>query len=201
MHVKPKYKTARRLGAHVFEKTQTDKFASRTARRVGRKNEKIKKSFSNYGLQLIEKQRVRVMYGVSERQLARYITEAQSDKTVAPAEGLFMRLESRLDNVIARIGLAPTRRAARQMVSHGHFLVNNVRTTIPSYRLQEGDVVSVREGSLTTKLFEGKDLSTLQLPLWIQYDEKKKVWSIIGKPAIDQTVQLNFNVVIEFYSR
>src|SRR5262249_14892440 len=125
-----KYKLAKRLGASIFEKTQSQKFAIAAERSA--KNKKRSRGASEFGKQLLEKQKVRVTYGISERQFSNYIEDAMASKAGAPAEMLHRALELRLDNVCYRLGLASTRRAARQMVSHGHITVNGVKTTIPS---------------------------------------------------------------------
>ena len=128
MKIGPKYKIARRLGPAVFEKTQTQKFALSEARHAaGKKRDKRSKALSDFGLQLIEKQRVRFSYGITERQLSNYVEKAIETKG-NPSENLFASLESRLDNVVYRMGIAHTRRLARQMVSHGHFVVYGKRT-------------------------------------------------------------------------
>src|SRR6185312_9992594 len=125
MKIGPKYKIAKRLGASVFEKTQGQKFAiaqERTAR-----NKPRGRGATEYGKQLLEKQKVRITYGISERQFGNYVAEAMATHGANPAELLHRLLELRLDNVIYRLGLAPTRRAARQMVSHGHITVDGVK--------------------------------------------------------------------------
>ena len=122
MIIGPKFKIAKRLGAQIFEKTQTQKFALSEARR-GQRQGRRRGNISDYKRQLIEKQKLRFTYGISEKQLRRYINEATS-KSHQPIALLMSRLESRLDNVVYRLGLAKTRQFARQMVSHGHILVN-----------------------------------------------------------------------------
>src|SRR3989344_3371850 len=129
---KPKFKICRRLGSGVYDKCQTTKFS--TSSKGGMASGKRPKAPSEYGAQLIEKQKIRFSYGISERQLSNYVKKASLMKG-AGAEKLYEELESRLDNVIYRMGLASTRRAARQMVSHGHFIVNDKKVTIPSYEV------------------------------------------------------------------
>lgn len=159
---------------------------------------------SDYGLQLIEKQKVRFLYGVSEKQFRNYVEKAQvrSAKGVTPADTLFQLLEKRLDNTIYRLGLAPTRRMARQMASHGHFLVNGTRTTVPSYALKEGDQITAREGSKKSGLFaELTDrLKRHNLPSWLLWDPKAMTGTITGIPT-DPDAFLNFQSVIEYYTR
>src|SRR3990167_10801264 len=149
---KPKFKICRRLGRGVYDKCQTTKFS--TASVKGGAGARRPKALSEYGTQFIEKQKIRFSYGISERQLSNYVEKASHIKSAGTAEKFYEELESRLDNVIYRIGLGNSRRSARQMVSHGHFIVNNQRVTIPSYELKSGDVVKIREGSKSKKIFQ-----------------------------------------------
>ncbi len=197
-----KYKVARRLGAHVFEKTQTAKFADSVNRRGTKKGGKRPKPLSGYAEQMYEKQRIRFSYGVSERQFSNYVKVATSTHGVSPAESLFAQLESRLDNVVYRMGFAPTRRMSRQMVSHGHFCVNGTRTTVPSREVHVNDEITVREGSKKSIMFQDlaaktKDLTT---PPWITVNIASLSGKIKGKPKTFDTA-FDFNKVIEFYSR
>jgi len=160
------------------------------------------KALSEYGAQLVEKQKIRFSYGITERQLANYIKKASLVKGAGTAEKLYEGLESRLDNVIYRMGLAASRRATRQMVSHGHFLVNDKRVTIPSYEVKPGDVVKIREGSKTKKLFDNlaEKLKDYSAPAWVAYDVAKLEGKVLAKPKNTETF-LDLNAVLEFYSR
>ncbi len=202
MEKKPKYKIGRRLGAGVFEKCQTQKFVMSQARKTKNASAKRPKPLSEYGKQLIEKQKIRYSYGLNERQLSNYVKEASLVKGMPIQDKLFEMLESRLDNVVYRLGLAHTRRLARQMVSHGHFTVNGVRTTVPSYRLQVGDVVGIREGSKGSALFAnlGERLKTYSWPTWVTLDLAKGQGTVSGKPKNTEGF-LNIPSVLEFYSR
>lgn len=196
-----KYKIARRLGAGVYDKTQSQKFMLSEAKR-SRRGKRPKRP-TDYGLQLIQKQRVRFMYGVQEKQFANYIKKAtKTAQDVSPATALFQSLETRLDNVIYRLGLAPTRGMSRQMASHGHFLVNGTRVTIPSYHLKDGDVITIREGSKDKVFFTdlAKKLKNHTVPNWLNWDDKKMAGQVKGTPK-DPDSFLNFQSVIEFYSR
>jgi small subunit ribosomal protein S4 len=146
----PKYKIAKRLGAPIFEKTQTQKFRVKLESAPRGKKGKSK---SSYGLQLIEKQKARFTYGITAKQFGKYIKEVIDSKTIQPTEELYKKLETRLDNVVYRMGLASTRRFARQLVSHGHILLNGKKNTVPSAAMHEGDIVAVRDGSKKTKAF------------------------------------------------
>lgn len=197
---KPKFKICRRLGPGVYDKCQTPKFSAATAKTLpgGRRP----KAPTEYGAQLLEKQKIRFSYGISERQLSNYVKKASHIKGAGTAEKLYESLESRLDNTVYRMGLAPSRRGARQMVSHGHFVVNNHRVTVPSYELKSGDVVKIREGSKVKKIFEnlGDKLKDYTAPTWVSFDAESMEGKILAKPKNIETF-LDINAVLEFYSR
>lgn len=196
-----KYKLCRRLGANIYEKCQTPRFAQSEPVKKGKKSGGRRSDFGN---QLIEKQKVRFMYGVREKQFSNYVAFAMkhAHKGVTPAEILFRKLEERLDNVVYRLGFAHTRALARQMVSHGHFTVNGKKLTIPSYSVSLGDVVAIREGSKSTTLFKdiAVKLQSVKQPQWFTWDDKKLTATISGDPKNPDPI-LNFQSVIEFYSR
>ncbi len=203
MKIGPKFKIAKRLGAPIFEKTQTQKFAASAARTGDRKKKNVRPGqMSDYKRQLIEKQKMRLTYGITEKQLRKYVDEALQ-KSEQPVQFLMSRLESRLDNVAYRLGLAKTRRLARQMASHGHLTVNGRKFTIPSHQLRAGDVVSVREGSRNSVLFT--DLSERHsgvVPTWLKFDMKKLEGKMDGQPAYEPAETLfDPEQVFEFYSR
>ena len=197
---KPKFKICRRLGPGVYDKCQTAKFASSATKTLP--GGKRPKAPTEYGAQLIEKQKIRFSYGISERQLSNYVKKASNIKGAGTAEKLYESLESRLDNVVYKMGLGASRRATRQMVSHGHFIVNNHRVTIPSYELKQGDVVKIREGSKGTKLFENLAgrLKDYNAPAWVSFDLASLEGKILSKPKNTETF-LDLNAVLEFYSR
>ena len=158
---------------------------------------------SDYGMQLREKQKARRLYGVFERQFRRYFREAQRQKGLTGIN-LLILLESRLDNVVYRLGLASSRPQARQLVSHGHFEVNGQKTNIPSFLVKEGDIISVRESSKKSDLFRGiaKDVDEGRVPSWLSLSAKDlsgRVLSAPGREHID--VILNEQLIVEFYSR
>lgn len=206
MKLGPKYKLAKRLGASIFEKTQGQKFAL-AAERAAMNKKRGKNSrggSSEFGKQLLEKQKVRITYGISERQFSNYVEEAMASHGIAPAELLHRLLELRLDNVVYRIGLAPTRRAARQMVSHGHITVNGTKTTIPSRRIRIGDVISVRDGSKSAALFAGFADKFVERPLpsWLTFDPKGMQGGMKELPTTDSADPAGDLVsVVSFYSR
>ncbi len=202
MIIGAKYKICRRLGSGVFEKCQNQKFSLSEARHEKGNRGKRRKQISGYGQQLIEKQKIRFSYGVSERQLQNYVKDANAMKKTTSREALFQLFESRLDNVIYRLGIAQTRRLARQMASHGHFTVNGTRTTVPSYRVKEGDVIALREGSKSKTLFQNLDKKLVKTnsPAWLKFDVKNISGTVTGVPVNNETF-LDFGSVLEFYSR
>src|SRR3989344_4856939 len=132
---KPKFKICRRLGPGVYDKCQTVKFSTSSGK-FGASSARRPKAPSEFGAQLLEKQKVRFSYGISERQLSNYVKKASLAKGAGKVDKFYEGLESRLDNVIYRMGLAPSRRAARQMVSHGHFVAGGRKVTIPSFEVK-----------------------------------------------------------------
>jgi small subunit ribosomal protein S4 len=183
MIIGPKFKICRRLGSGVFDKCQSQKFMVSEARHSKGGRRGRRKQPSEYGLQLIEKQKIRFTYGLSEKQLSNYVKKAVVAKGIPASDKLFELLETRLDNVVYRTGLAHTRPLARQMVSHGHFLVNGKRTTVPS---------------LFTNA--AAKLEKFKSPVWLSFDVKKMEAKITGRPKNEDTF-LDFNTVLEFYSR
>jgi small subunit ribosomal protein S4 len=197
---KPKFKICRRLGPGVYDKCQTVKFSS--SMRGGTTSGRRPKAPTEYGAQLIEKQKIRFSYGISERQLSNYVKKATHIKGAGTALKLYESLESRLDNVVYRMGLGASRRATRQMVSHGHFIVNDHRVTIPSYELKLGDIIKIREGSKGKKIFENLTgrLKEYNSPAWVSFDLNNVEGRILDKPKNVETF-LDLNAVLEFYSR
>ncbi len=200
MIIGPKYKIARRLGAPVFEKTQSPKFALSLQRKQKTKGRKAR---SDYGISMNEKQKAKYSYGLNERQFTNYVKGAIAKKGKS-SELLLRTLESRLDNVVLRFGLSPSRRGARQMVSHGHIMVNGQKVTIPSYQVSVGDKISIREGSRKSALFLTLDerFKTIKLPAWLKFNIEKKEGVVEGIPKIEPSeVLFDVGSVLEFYSR
>jgi small subunit ribosomal protein S4 len=198
---KPKYKTARRLGANIFDKTQTPKFAAKEAQRKAEKRPRPK---SDFGLQMLEKQKAKMTYGVSERMFAKYVKSILEKAGANSPDKLISILESRLDNAIYRLGFAPTRQAARQMVSHGHIKVNGLKITIPSYGISVGDKITIRESSASKPLFANlaEKLKTQTYPSWLTLDISKVEAKVQGLPKLG-ALETNFDpaAVLNFYSR
>ena len=198
----PKYKIARRLGAPIFEKTQTQKYALHLERRGKKRG--FSKMKTEFGLQLNEKQKARFIYGLSERQFSNYVKEALSKKSANTSQTIFEFLETRLDNVIYRLGLSPTRGGARQMVSHGHIKVNGKRVTTPNRRMVMRDKIEIAERSKAKILFESIDekIKNVIVPSWIKFDTQSKTAEVQGMPVLVKSENMfDLNTVIEFYSR
>ena len=201
MKIGPRYKKARYLGATVFRKTQTQKYAMRAQRKL--KNVKRRGNKSEYGQQLMEKQKARFSSGVSGKQFTNYVKKALQTSG-DNAKNLLRLLEGRLDNTMVRAGFAPSRSAARQMVGHGHICVNGKIVNIPSFQVSVGDTITIREGSKNKVIFSKLDeeLKNFNMPSWLKIDMEKKIVTINGEPNVDMT-ELLFNVraVLEFYTR
>jgi small subunit ribosomal protein S4 len=169
----------------------------------GRENMFRRRRQSAYAMQLREKQKVRRMYGVLEKQFRRYYKEAMRRKGMT-GTNLMIILESRLDNVIYRLGLATSRAQARQLVTHGHFDVNNTRCNIPSALLKPGDVISIHSTSRKQSYFKELEetIATDAIPPWLSLDMMDMTGRMVEYPSRDQISQeVNESLVVEFYSR
>lgn len=156
---------------------------------------------SDYAKQLREKQKVRRIFGVSEKQLVKYYKRALSSSEISSDE-LIRQLEKRFDNAIFRAGFAATRRQARQFVTHGLFLLNGKRGNVPSIQLKEGDVFSIREKKKSMPVFTDFSKKTAATPRWIKLDQENLSAQVIGKISKeDLEASVNPPMVIEFYSR
>ncbi len=198
---KPKYKTARRLGANIFDKTQTSKFAEKEARKKVVKRPRPK---SDFGLQLLEKQKAKVTYGVGEKMFANYVKSILDKAGANSPEKLISILESRLDNVVYRLGFASSRQASRQLVSHGHITVNGSKVDIASYLVSFNDKISIKESSVKKGIFLNlaEKLKTHQYPSWLALDIAKTEGKVQGMPKLS-LLETNFDsaAVLNFYSR
>ena len=200
-------RVCRREGEKLFLKGSrcyTDKCAiTRRAYAPGQHGQKRKKQ-SDYGMQLREKQKAKAFYGVLESQFRKYFEEASRSKEVTGLK-LLQILESRLDNVVYRLGLATSRAQARQLVRHGHFTVNGVKVNIPSYLTKVNDVIKVKEASENDAIFKQIVEATENgrpVPTWLEADLGNKSGKIVGKPAreeIDLPVQEH--LIVELYSK
>ena len=159
---------------------------------------------SQYALQLREKQKVKRLYGLLEKQFSNLMAEA-SRRQGQSGQVLLQLLEQRLDNVIYRAGFAPSRRAARQLVTHGHFMLNGVRVDVPSIRVKAGDAVTIREHSAGTEYFKKLDdvsPAPSTTPEWLKVDRKKRAVTVSSVPARDDAEpDINEQLIVEYYSR
>jgi small subunit ribosomal protein S4 len=193
----PSWKIARRLN---FSISETGKELQKRAYPPGQHGQRRIK-LSEYGLQLQEKQKVRHMYGVNERQFRRTFDRAHKMEGVQGTNFLIL-LESRLDSVVYRAGFARTRRAARQLVNHGHVTVNGNRVDIPSYNVQVGDVIGLKEKSANhPAVVEALELLNHRSE-FITYDDKKKEATFARLPERQElNVDINESLIVEFYNR
>ena len=164
-----------------------------------RNQKEVRRKKSEYGIQLDEKQKVRFIYGVMEKQLRNYYVMA-TKKSGVTGENLLQILESRLDNVVYRLGFSKTRQQARQMVNHGHILVNGKKVDIPSFLVKVGDVITVKENSGIRKLVVSNGDKVV--PAWLEADKDNftgKVVNLATKADIDYEVKEN--LIVEYYSK
>lgn len=156
---------------------------------------------TQYGMQLREKQKVKRLYGVMEKQFRRLVEEAERSSGVT-GETLLQYLERRLDNVVYRLHLAPSRSAARQLVTHGHIMLNGRRVDIPSIRVQEGDEISVRPKSAKNTYFQTLEGDMDAELSWLSFDKSKLRAKVTGLPGRDEAEpDIKEQLIIEFYSR
>lgn len=163
----------------------------------------FRRKVSDFGIQLREKQKARRIYGVLERQFRGYYAEAARRSGVTGAV-LLQYLESRLDNVVYRLGFASSRKQARQLILHGHFLVNGRKVNVPSFHVKAGDAVTVAEGSRKSPYFQdlGKELKAQRAPAWLSIDSQTLSGSILNLPSRDQIdTPLKEQLIVEYYSR
>ena len=205
MKLGPKEKYCRRFGQKMLWNERCSSSKCGLVRRKQRPGVHGHKSrtLSLYGRQLLEKQRLKFSYLLNEVKLKNYVNLAKNSKKSAP-EALIELLERRLDNVIWRLGYVPSKLTARQLVSHGHFLVNGKRVKTPSYLVNEGDIIEIRPQSKNIKPFENlfQRLKFYQPPSWLEIDKENFKAKVLKLPQVEE-IQHNFNLplVIDFYSR
>ena len=198
-------RVCRREGEKLFLKGSrcyTDKCAlTRRAYAPGQHGQKRKKQ-SDYGMQLREKQKAKAFYGVLESQFRKYFEEASRSKEVTGWK-LLQILESRLDNVVYRLGLATSRAQARQLVRHGHFEVNGVKVNIPSYLTKVNDVIKVRESSQNDPIFKQvAEENGRPIPSWLEADVDNKSGKIVAVPAREEIdLPVKEHLIVELYSK
>ena len=161
-----------------------------------------RRKVSEYGAQLKEKQKVKFIYGVLEKQFQKVYEKAAHSKGVT-GEVMLQLLELRLDSVVYRLGLAKTRRMARQVVNHGHILVNGKRVNIPSYSVKQGDVITVRQQSTQLEMFKAlREGTTVVTPKWLTFDAPNLTGTVVALPAReDVDFEPQMQMIVEFYSR
>jgi small subunit ribosomal protein S4 len=156
---------------------------------------------TEYGKQLAEKQKVRIMYGLNERQCIRFFLKARKNKGVTGYQFLVL-LESRLDNLVYRLAFSPTRRGARQLVNHGHILVNGAKVDIPSYICKPNDVISVKEGHDLTIIKASVELRKLDVKKFLELSPEKLSGKYLAYPDRTEIAQgIQENLIVEFYNR
>ena len=194
----PSYKKARRVG---FSISETGKELARRPYRPGQHGNDRKGKLSDYGTQLKEKQKVRFMYGVSERQFKKTFKEASKMKGIHGTN--FLRLlESRLDNLVYRIGFSTTRRGARQLVNHGHIAVDGKKVDIPSYRVKVGSVISLKDNTKELKSVKEALSNVTTRVEYIDFDKNNNTAKYVRLPERNElNADINEALIVEFYNR
>ena len=194
----PNNKQARRVSFSILE---NGKDIAKRPYGPGQHGKDRKRKPSNYAIQLNEKQKVRFMYGISEKQFKKLVNDSAKMKGVH-GENLLILLESRLDNLVYRAGFATTRRGARQLVNHGHITVNGEKVDIPSYRVKPGDVIAIKENSADHKGIEIALANKIKRVDFINYDEAKRTATYVRYPERSElNAEINESLIVEFYSR
>ncbi len=199
----PIVKICRREGVNLVESPKVQRYMERHPYPPGQHGQRRRRKISDYGVRLREKQKLRFYYNMSEKQFANLFDEA-SKKVGATGEVFLQLLESRLDNVVYRLGIAATRRQARQFVAHGHIHVNGRRIDVPSYRLSPGDEIEVAPNAKKNAHIKGnvEERRRGKLNPWLEFDEETLKGRFLHRPAReDLTVPVNELQVIEYYSR
>ena len=192
----PKVRLSRRVGVPIAD------IPKHTARRHlnapgmhGYRGRRLK----DYGVRLVEKQKLRYYYGCMEKQFRRYVDEAARQQGNA-GENLLIGLERRLDNVLRRAGVARTIWASRQMVAHGHIMVNGRKTDAPSYQVRPGDSITIKDKLHKLARENMESLAGHEVPDWIEFNPSELTIKIVASPAADQIpFEVNTNLIVEFY--
>ena len=193
----PAFKKSRRLGFSTLESGKELRKRTTAPGQHGTSRKKL----SEYGVQLAEKQKVRIMYGLTEKQFRRTFDLAGKKQGIH-GTNLLVMLESRLDNLVSRMGLAKTRRASRQLVNHGHILVNGKSVDIPSYQVKPGDVISVKEKSLNHPVITECLENTTHRVAYVTFDDKKKEGTYVRYPEREElNAEINESLIVEYYNR
>jgi small subunit ribosomal protein S4 len=198
--LRPKHKLCRLYGEKLCDSAKCP--ITRRNYPSGQHGQERKRAkLSGFAKQLREKQKAKFVYGLLERQFSNYVAEA-SKKTGDTSKIFLSYLESRLDNVVFRSGFAASRRLARQLVTHGHITVNGRKLDIPSYRVKVGDVVSIKEGSKKSKVFESlaERMSKTEAPSWLAVEPKNSTGKVLNAPSLERP-NFDAKLIVEFYSR
>ncbi|MDX2301568.1 MAG: 30S ribosomal protein S4 [Microscillaceae bacterium] len=195
----PRSKIARKFNEAILG---ASKSLAKKAYPPGQHGKNRRRKQSEYAIQLAEKQKAKYTYGLLERQFANIFDKAARKEGIT-GENLLKFLEARLDNTVYRMGIAPTRRAARQLVIHKHIMVNGTITNIPSFTLKPGDVIAVREKSKSLEVIASSlTLSSSKKFNWIEWDDKEKVGKFISYPERDQIPEkIQEQLIVELYSK
>jgi len=198
-YIGPTSRIARRFGEPIFG---PDKALARKAYAPGQHGSNRRRGKdSAYGLQLMEKQKAKFTYGILEKQFSNLFKEALRRKGVT-GENLLQMCETRLDNVVFRLGIAPTRRAARQLVTHNHITVNGKNINIPSYALNVGDLISVRERSKSLEVIQDSLSANRSQMEWLEFNLDTKVGKLLAMPERIQIPEnIKEQVIVELYSK
>ena len=192
------YKQARRTGFSILE---NGKELARRPYGPGQHGQDRKRKPSNYSVQLKEKQKVRFMYGLNERQFKKTFNEA-GKLAGLHGENFLKLLESRLDNLVYRMGFAPTRRAARQLVNHGHITVNGKKVDIPSFRVKVGSTITLKEESKDHKAVKAALEKAIKRPEFVTFDESKLEGTYVRLPERSElNPEINESLIVEYYNR
>ena len=192
------YKKSRHLG---FSTLENGKELAKRPYAPGIHGQDRRRKLSEYGVQLQEKQKVRFMYGLNEKQFAKTFKRATKMAGIT-GENLLQLLETRLDNVVYRMGMATTRRAARQIVNHGHITVNGIKVDIPSYTVKPGDVIAVKEQSLDHPAIKAAVEATLNRPAYVEFDANKLTGRYLRFPDRSElNPDINEALIVEYYNR
>jgi small subunit ribosomal protein S4 len=195
----PKSKVARRFREPIFGPDKALDKKNYPPGQHGQAKKRAKQS--EYAVQLQEKQKVKLMYGILERQFAKIFDRA-SRKTGITGENLLQLIEARLDNVVFRMGIAPSRRAARQVVGHRHITVNGKVVNISSYTCKAGDVIAVREKSKALEIITGQMTGHVNKHSWIEFDKASMSGKILNLPSRDQIAEnIKEQLIVELYSK
>ena len=194
----PAYKKSRRL---CFSTLENGKELAKIPYAPGQHGQDRRKKLSEYGIQMQEKQKVRILYGLNEKQFRRTFERASKMKGIA-GENLLVLLESRLDNMVYRLGMARTRRSARQIVNHGHILVNGKKVDIPSYTTKVGDIISVKENSKNHPAIIDSLEQNRTVPAFLEMDKKNLTGKYLRTPERSElNPEVNEQLIVEFYNR